>query len=897
MDASRAVRVGASSSLATHLQSLPTWSLEAPVEACEVGYGLGVCLVSVLPGASVPTATGLTLALSYEVVGTEAVGLGERRCLPPALLLAHLPYLLDGAILGVGCCVPVRVAGVALQLTVIRVTPSSAQLARCGCIHTRVTLTGILADPMRQMGAHSASAPAPLSPWKQAPSPREALRSDEMHAGEATPSPGYLDSSPQPALAHRAQPARSASLATGDARMSAMSTAERNSQLAPESGRFLSQVGARELHEGGRQCGASLASAGTPSASGATYASAAPADRADASIAGLDSVLLKMMEVIVVPSTAQGYAARRVLRVPPARGILLHGPPGCGKTQLVRVLASSARAAGVAARVFSAGAAELASPLPGEPERRLRNLFQRAALFARAGERGLLGGHAGSLSIREGGVGASPRLPRLALIFLDEVDALCPAPPPMSGVRASSASSRLAVTLLSLLDELGQVEEAGADRDGEEGEGPGASEADGTERVAECGRLVVVAATNRPEVLHPALRRPGRLDTELHVSPPGVDARVAILRLHAEGLRLTADARAGLARLAQEAIGFVGADLVALCREASMAAMQRAEEGSAQAEGGGGCVTLADLSLAARQVGASCRREMRPPPAATSWSDIGGAEAAVAALRTGVEAPLSDAPAYAAMGLRPPRGVLLHGPPGCAKTTLVRALASSLRASFLSLSPAEVLSPYVGESERRLRAAFASARAALPCLIFLDELDALVGRRGLAPTAGGVGGSHAVSLGILATLLTELDGLAGGEGILVVGATNRPAALDPALLRPGRLELHVHLGPPESPAGAAAVLAVHARGLPLEPACDLRALAAAAPPGLTGAQLEALTREAAMAALREALDPGPHGEPLSRDHASLRVARRHWDAALRDCWQRHGGCKAKQVPA
>ena len=600
----------------------------------------------------------------------------------------------------------------------------------------------------------------------------------------------------------------------------------------------------------------------------------------------MDAVLARLYELVVLPSTARGRAARAALHVTPPRGILLHGPPGCGKTALARALAAGAGAASGARaratadgaphiRLLAAAAGDLASSVLGEPERRLRQLFADAHAFVRGGEAGGVGAGAGSAAVDCGA--------RLAIIFLDEVDAICPAPPRASdrggGPATSSAGTRLALQLLSLLDEEPEEEE-------EEGGAAGAVS------VAACGRVVVLAATNRPDSLHPALRRPGRLDREFAIPPPDACARRAILRLHAAGLQLSPEAAAGLDALAEGALGFAGADLAAVCREASTAAMQRMGAGAHRAapcEGApdspapsaapaSATVELADLQGACGAVGASCLRDARPPPSKASWSDIGGAEAAVAALRSGVELPLAHAPLYARMGLRPPRGLLLHGPPGNAKTTLVRALAGAVRASFLSLSGADVYSPYVGESERAVRGVFAAARAALPCVIFLDEIDALVGRRGGA--SGGGGGD--VSRGVLATLLTEMDGIGAADGILVVGATNRPDALDPALLRPGRLELHILVPPPDA-AGAAAVLAVHTRAMPLDAEVQLPAIARALPAGLSGAQLEGIAREAAMAALREALRTGGQPQPQAT------VAMRHWRQAVEESRQHWGG--------
>jgi transitional endoplasmic reticulum ATPase len=302
----------------------------------------------------------------------------------------------------------------------------------------------------------------------------------------------------------------------------------------------------------------------------------------------------------------------------------------------------------------------------------------------------------------------------------------------------------------------------------------------------------------------------------------------------------------------------VGADLAALCREAALISAQRtAAEALGRVDGCGTPlapepaqqlhrVTPADLEAAALRVGASALRGLTPQHAATPWSHIGGMDGVIRQLRDAVEGPLSGerAAAYRSMGLSVPRGLLLYGPPGNSKTTLVRALATAVCASFFALSGADVYSPYVGDAERTLRTVFARARAAVPSLIFLDELDAMVGKRGI----GGSSGGHSVSTSILATLLTEMDGVQSADGVLVVGATNRRRALDPALLRPGRLELHIPV-PLADATGRADILRIHTQRCVLADDVDVGALAAGTA-GWSGAQLENLCREAGMTALR-----------------------------------------------
>jgi transitional endoplasmic reticulum ATPase len=527
--------------------------------------------------------------------------------------------------------------------------------------------------------------------------------------------------------------------------------------------------------------------------------------------AGLEGPLAALRELVLLPATHPTLSAALHLR--PPRGILLHGPPGVGKTLLVRTLVQeSARLppSYTPVHVSSVDSA-LLSPMPGEAEASLRALFEDAARAA----------------------AASPL--RLALVFIDEIDALAPrreAAGGRVGGATDTSTGRLLTQLLTLMD--------GASGGGAE------------------GSVVVLAATNRPEALDPAIRRPGRLDREVRIDHPSATARAAILALHAASLpALALDVTpAALGELAESAVGFVGADLAALVYEAGVAAASRGAQDDV--------VCWADFMAARARVSASSLRGARPVlSATTNWEDVGGMDGVIARLRSAVEAPFTHAALFGTMGLAPPRGVLLHGPPGNSKTTLVRALACSVRASFFSLTAADILSAYVGDAEAALRSVFERARRATPALIFLDEVDALVGRRGQGATDA--------TGGLLTTLLTEMDGVVSCDGILVVAATNRMGALDPALLRPGRLELHLHVPAPDA-LGRAAILRIHTRRMPLGPCVDLDEQAAEiCTGGWSGAELEGLAREAAMGALRESVQEGRPG--------ALLVLRRHFQDA------------------
>ena len=366
----------------------------------------------------------------------------------------------------------------------------------------------------------------------------------------------------------------------------------------------------------------------------------------------------------------------------------------------------------------------------------------------------------------------------------------------------------------------------------------------------------MVGATNRPDALDPALRRPGRFDREIEVPLPDAEARAAILELHAR--RLPRAPELDLRQVAKESYGYSGADMAALAREAAMVSI---EEAHANAALHLRPLSAADFAAARRRVGASLVRGCAVEAPAVEWSDIGGLEDVKQRLRQAVEWPLRHADAFARLALRAPRGVLLHGPPGCSKTTMARAAAHASGATLIPLSGASLFSMFLGEGERQLARAFARARAAAPSIILLDEADGVAGRRGEGAAQGGSGAEER----LLCTLLSELDGLAPASGVLLIAATNRPDALDAALLRPGRLDLHLYVPPPDAE-GRLQALRIHTRRTPLAQDVDLQQLAQLTR-GCTGAELAALCAEAAQGALRESPD-------------ALQVAHRHFtDAA------------------
>lgn len=461
------------------------------------------------------------------------------------------------------------------------------------------------------------------------------------------------------------------------------------------------------------------------------------------------------------------------------RGLLLYGPPGTGKTSLVRAVVQEC---GAHLTIISPHSVHRAHA--GESERVLREAFSEASSHAMSG--------------------------KPSVVFIDEIDALCP----RRDFRREQ-DVRIASQLFTLMD----------------------SNKPSSNSVPQ---VVVVASTNRVDAIDPALRRSGRFDAEVEVTTPTEEERFHILKLYTKKVPL--DPNVDLRTIAASCNGYVGADLEALCREATMIAVRRSSDANEDADVLS--LTMEDWEHARSIVGPSITRGVTVEIPKVTWEDIGGLKDLKKKLQQAVEWPIKHSAAFSRLGVSPVRGILLHGPPGCSKTTLAKAAAHAAQASFFSLSGAELYSMYVGEGEALLRNTFQRARLAAPSIIFFDEADVVAAKRG-----GSSSSNITVGERLLSTLLTEMDGLEEAKGILVLAATNRPHAIDAALMRPGRFDLVLYVPPPDLEARYE-ILRVHTRNMKIGPDVDLRRIAEDTEL-FTGAELEGLCREAGIVALRE----------------------------------------------
>jgi transitional endoplasmic reticulum ATPase len=361
------------------------------------------------------------------------------------------------------------------------------------------------------------------------------------------------------------------------------------------------------------------------------------------------------------------------------------------------------------------------------------------------------------------------------------------------------------------------------------------------------GQVIVIAATNRVDSVDPALRRPGRFDREIEIGVPDEAGRKEILQIHTRGMPLSDDV--DLDVLADETHGFVGADIESLTKEAAMKALRRYlpeidldEEDIPPSLIDRMIVKRDDFGGALGEVEPSAMREVLVELPKVTWDDVGGLETAKQNVKESVEWPLTDRGKFERMGIEPPKGVLLYGPPGTGKTLMAKAVANETNANFISVRGPQLLSKWVGESEKAIRQTFRKARQVSPCVVFFDELDAL------APARGQEVGNN-VSERVVNQLLTELDGLEEMGNVMIIGATNRPDMIDPALIRSGRFDRLVMIGEPDE-SGREAILRIHSQNMPLAPDVSLREVAEITD-GYVGSDLESITREAAIEALRE----------------------------------------------
>ncbi|WP_336359845.1 CDC48 family AAA ATPase [Haladaptatus sp. ZSTT2] len=470
------------------------------------------------------------------------------------------------------------------------------------------------------------------------------------------------------------------------------------------------------------------------------------------------------------------------LGIEPPQGVLLHGPPGTGKTLLAKAVANE-----TSASFFSIAGPEIISKYYGESEQQLREIFEDAAE-------------------------ESP-----SIIFIDELDSIAPKREDVTG----EVERRVVAQLLTMMDGL----EAR-------------------------GNVIVIAATNRVDSVDPALRRPGRFDREIEIGVPDEEGRKEILQVHTRGMPLADDV--SLDDLAEETHGFVGADIESLTKESAMKALRRYlpeidldEEDIPPSLIDRMIIKWSDFRGALAEVDPSAMREVLVELPKVNWKDVGGLEDAKQNVQESVEWPMNSPEKFTRMGIDPPAGVLLYGPPGTGKTLIAKAVANETNANFISVRGPQLLSKWVGESEKAIRQTFRKARQVAPTVIFFDELDSL------APSRGRDTGSN-VSERVVNQLLTELDGLEDRGNVMVIAATNRPDMIDPALIRSGRFDRLVLIGEP-SEDGREEILEIHTKNMPLAADVSLKEIAEITE-GYVGSDLESIAREAAIQALREDSD-------------------------------------------
>ncbi len=465
------------------------------------------------------------------------------------------------------------------------------------------------------------------------------------------------------------------------------------------------------------------------------------------------------------------------LGIDPPKGILLYGPPGCGKTLLAKAVANE-----VNATFFSISGPEIMGKYYGESEERLRQVFKEAQENAPS------------------------------IIFIDEIDAIAP-----KRAEVQEVERRVVAQLLTLMDGLKAR-----------------------------GNVIVIGATNMVDLIDPALRRPGRFDREIEIGIPNKEERLEILQVHVRGIPIASDV--DLERIAEITHGYSGADLALLCKEAAMKVLRRSLpeieslNQSIPAETLKKLVvTMNDFMEAYKEITPTLMREISVEVPKVHWDDIGGLEEVKKMLIESTVEPFKNPEEFKNLGIEPPKGILLYGPPGCGKTLLARAIATESGANFISIRGPEVFSKWVGESERAIREVFRKARTVSPSIVFLDEVDSLAPSERILDESG-------VTKRVVSQLLTEIDGLIPIQNVVIIGATDRPWDVNPDLLRPGRLEMKIYVPPPDENARFE-IFKIITRKMPLEDDVDLAVLAKRTE-GFSGADIQYLCKEAGMNAYR-----------------------------------------------
>lgn len=498
------------------------------------------------------------------------------------------------------------------------------------------------------------------------------------------------------------------------------------------------------------------------------------------------------------------------LGVEAPKGVLLHGPPGTGKTLLAKAVAHETNA-----NFYTIGGPEIMSKFYGESEERLREIFKKAEENAPA------------------------------IIFIDEIDSIAPKREEVSG----EVERRVVAQLLSLMDGMSSR-----------------------------GKVVVIGATNRINAIDPALRRPGRFDREIEIGVPDRDGRLEILQIHTRGMPLEKDVDLGI--IANMSHGFVGADLQAVAKEAGIRALRRVlPEIDLTTENIPSdilkkiIVTMDDFLSVIKEIEPSALREVFVEIPDVSWEDIGGLGDVKQELQEAVEWPLKYHTLFVHSDATPPKGILLYGPPGTGKTLMAKAAAHESEANFISIKGPELLSKWVGESEKGVREVFRKARQASPCIVFFDEIDAI------APTRGAMGSDSHVTERVISQLLTELDGLEVLSDVIVIGATNRPDIIDAALLRPGRFDRLLYVPPPDKEARAQ-IFKIHTSKKPLADDVSIDTLANQTE-GYTGADIAGLASAAVMLALRNHIEK--YKDPKKADLAKgeLKITMKNFEEAMK----------------